>query len=233
MSKEKLHNVSFKEIIDRLRDTFDYPSYKALSEDLGINYNRFNVLKHRDSIPYKTLVDFSLRKKLLNLTWLLTGEGETFIREDEQGSFVAEPPSEYGMSQSMPAEKGLIPVVGITEAGPGVFSDDAGYPIGISDEMLSHPHGLKDQNAFGVLVTGESMIPKYEPGDRVIVSPSLVCKTGQHAVIGTTDGRKLIAKIRFNGGHVHLIKYNADDMKLHKKDMEFCYPIVWVKEKSF
>jgi len=181
-----------------------------LAEELGIGQPAISGWKKTGKVPNKYLLRFQH----------LPGVAPTSNQDFES-------------PQPMPAEKGIIPVVGLVEAGPGVFADDSDYPMGVSDEMLSKPHGLKDENAFAVLVTGESMQPKYEPGDRVVVSPNLECRTGDHAVIGTKDGGKLIAKIRFNGDMVHLKKYNADDIKLHKKDIEFCYPVVWVKEKRF
>lgn len=71
-----------------------------------------------------------------------------------------------------------IPVYAATEGGSGemVVSTD---PI----ERVSRPWYLKNvKDGYAVLVTGESMVPVYEPGDLVIVNPRLQAIKGKNAI---------------------------------------------------
>ena len=129
----------------------------------------------------------------------------------------------------MKKEKGLIPVVGLAQAGPGIISEDD-YPPGAGDEYLSRPHGLRDPQAFGVVVVDDSMKPAFRHYQRIICSPNIETQTGDRCVIGLKSGARLIAEVRFNGEEIHLKKYNDTDIHVKKEDVEFIYKIVWAKE---
>jgi len=129
----------------------------------------------------------------------------------------------------MKKEKGLIPVVGLAQAGPGIISEDD-YPVGSGDEYLSRPHGLRDSQAFGVVVVDDSMRPAFRHHQRIICSPNIEAQTGDRCVIGLKTGERLIAKVRFDGDKIQLKKYNDTDIHVNKIDVEFVYKIVWSKE---
>ena len=129
----------------------------------------------------------------------------------------------------MKKEKGLIPVVGLAQAGPGILSEED-YPAGSGDEYLSRPHGLRDPQAFGVVVVDDSMKPAFRHYQRIICSPNIEAQTGDRCVIGLKSGERLIAEVRFNGEEIHLKKYHGTDIHVKKEDVEFVYKIVWSKE---
>ena len=129
----------------------------------------------------------------------------------------------------MKKEKGLIPVVGLAQAGPGIISEDD-YPPGAGGEYLSRPHGLRDPQAFGVVVVDDSMKPAFRHYQRIICSPNIEAQTGDRCVIGLKSGERLIAEVRFNGEEIHLKKYHGTDIHVKKEDVEFVYKIVWSKE---
>ncbi len=71
-----------------------------------------------------------------------------------------------------------LPVYAAVEGGPGemVVSTD---PI----EWVPRPWYLKEvKEGYAVLVTGESMVPAYEPGDYVVVNPKLPAIPGKDAI---------------------------------------------------
>ncbi len=71
-----------------------------------------------------------------------------------------------------------LPVFSAAEGGPGemVVSTD---PI----EFVPRPWFLKSiKEGYAVIVTGESMVPVYEPGDMVIVNPRLPAIKGRNAI---------------------------------------------------
>ena len=125
------------------------------------------------------------------------------------------------------AEARRLPVIGLAMAGPGLFTDsDFNDP----EEAASCPAGLHDPQAFWVPVIGDSMRPYLRPGMRVCVSPNIECKSGSRSLIGLTDGQKFIAELKFNNDRVEIIKYNADSFTVNTDQIEFCYPIVYIRE---
>jgi len=63
-----------------------------------------------------------------------------------------------------------IPLINKVSAGyPSDFTD-LDYPTGVADEYVVIPE-LTDQNAFAITVCGDSMSPRFNEGDILIVSP--------------------------------------------------------------
>lgn len=125
------------------------------------------------------------------------------------------------------AEDRHLPVIGLARAGPGLFTDpDFRDP----EETASCPAGLHDPKAFWVPVIGNSMFPFLRPYSRVCVSPNLEAKNNDRVVVGLNDGQVMIAEIHHSKNHVILKKYNADDLKISKSELMFCYPIVHIRE---
>ena len=131
---------------------------------------------------------------------------------------------------SMPAEIGKLPVVGIAQAGPGIFSTDGDYPPGDADEYISRPHGIKDTQAFGIIVKDRSMMPAFRNQQRVVVSPNVQVENSDRVVVGLKDGKRLIAEWHKKDGHIELVKYNAENIIVEFDDIEFAYKIVWSRE---
>jgi len=131
---------------------------------------------------------------------------------------------------SMPAEKGNLPVVGVAQAGPGIFSLDGDYPAGAADEYISRPHGIKDINAFGIIVKDRSMIPALRPQQRVVVSPNVPVENSDRVVVGLKNGKRLVAEWRKLDSHIELVKYNGENITVEFSEIEFVYKIVWIRE---
>jgi len=131
---------------------------------------------------------------------------------------------------SMPAEKGNLPVVGVAQAGPGIFSLDGDYPAGAADEYISRPHGVKDVNAFGIIVKDRSMIPALRPQQRVVVSPNVPVENSDRVVVGLKNGKRLVAEWRKLDSHIELVKYNGENITVEFSEIEFVYKIVWIRE---
>lgn len=93
-------------------------------------------------------------------------------------------------------------------AGSNCFWDDGGYPVGHSDEYLLVPMRESDKNTFGVRVHGNSMAPRIEDGDRVIVVPSRCVEHGRACFVTHYDdpqGEKLIRRY-FKYGDMVILK---------------------------
>ncbi len=201
------------EILSRIKQYENISSDYAIAKLLGTPKQNVYSWIRRNTIPYKELYNYC-SKKNLNINYFLAGEGNPEV-----------PRSVY-----MPAEKELIPILGIAEAGAGICNVDQGYPPGISDEWISRPYGVKDPKAFGIRIEGDSMSPKYDHGQRVIVSPNINIHSKDKVLVVLKDDEAIICEIHFIDDKVKLVKFNADDIEVNRADIKKMYKIIWTKE---
>lgn len=64
-----------------------------------------------------------------------------------------------------------IPLLSRIPGGAPVFSDDHGYPAGFGEEFLDRGD-VTDSNAYALVVEGNSMSPRINSGDVVVISPN-------------------------------------------------------------
>jgi phage repressor protein C with HTH and peptisase S24 domain len=125
-----------------------------------------------------------------------------------------------------------IPLIGLVQAGSGGFFDDAGFPVGGAWEEISFP-GVRDENAYAVEITGDSMEPVYRDGDIIIVSPNSTPRRGDRVVVRTKSG-EVLAKIlkRQTAQKVELASFNVqhETIVLPTKEVEWIGRIVWASQ---
>ena len=128
---------------------------------------------------------------------------------------------------------GEVPVVAFASAGPGVEFTDQGYPAGGGMYFLPRPPQVTDPNGFGVEVAGDSMVPKYEDGQVVMVDTRKRPVSGDYAVVGLMDGDKYVKRYRESGGMVVLESVNPlyPPVVVPPHEVRFAYKIVWVRER--
>ncbi|HZP19839.1 MAG TPA: helix-turn-helix transcriptional regulator [Bauldia sp.] len=85
-----------------------------------------------------------------------------------------------------------VPLLGLAQAGAGGFFDDAGYPAGQGWDEVEFPGTT--ENVFALEVTGDSMLPLYRDGDRLIVARDAQVRRGDRIVLKTRDG-EVMAKV--------------------------------------
>lgn len=126
-----------------------------------------------------------------------------------------------------------VPVVAFASAGPGVEFTDQGYPAGGGMYFLPRPPQFTDPNGFGVEVSGDSMVPKYEDGQVVMVDTRKRPVSGDYAVVGLMNGDKYVKRYREGGGMVVLESVNPlyPPVVIDPSEVRFAYKIVWVKER--
>ena len=88
---------------------------------------------------------------------------------------------------------------------------------------------IRDRNAFALIVKGDSMSPKIEDGDIVVISPSAEVRSGDICVIRINE-EDVLKKIKIEERHVHLIPLNPnfDSVCLHKRDITFIWKVAKV-----
>lgn len=70
-----------------------------------------------------------------------------------------------------PLRHDRIPLLSRIPGGNPVFTDDMNYPAGFGEEFLDRGD-VTDPNAYALLVEGDSMSPRINSGDVVIISPN-------------------------------------------------------------
>ena len=124
-----------------------------------------------------------------------------------------------------------IPLLGLTEAGAGRYFDDAGFPVGQGWEEVEFPGA--GEIVFALEVSGESMLPLYRPGDRLIVTRDADVRRGDRVVVRTTGG-EVMAKIleRKTGRTLELASFNPahPTRTLPLAEVDWMARIIWASQ---
>lgn len=125
-----------------------------------------------------------------------------------------------------------IPLIGFAQAGAGGFFDDGGFPVGGGWDQIRFPE-VKDENAYALEVTGDSMLPLYRDGDVIVVSPNSGVRRGDRVVVRTIDG-EVLAKIlsRKTAKAVELESLNKEHapLVLPLDRIEWIARIIWASQ---
>ncbi len=89
-----------------------------------------------------------------------------------------------------------IPVVNRVSAGYPKDFTDLSYPRQVADEYISCPD-ISDRDAFAARVHGDSMSPRYTPGDIVIFSPAAATRSGDDCFVRFEDGQTTFKRVFF------------------------------------
>ena len=126
----------------------------------------------------------------------------------------------------------LVPLVGMAQAGNRGFFDDAGFPAGAGWDEIPFPE-LADEHAYALEITGESMLPVYRDGDRIVVSPAANVRRGDRVVVKTNAG-EVMAKLltRLTAQKVELKSLNPayDDRAFAMSEIAFIHRIIWASQ---
>jgi phage repressor protein C with HTH and peptisase S24 domain len=105
-----------------------------------------------------------------------------------------------------------IPVIGKVMGGISERAwDDAGFPAGASDEYAEV--ASQDPNAFITPVEGNSMAPRYNPGEFALVEPNTEPEIEDDVMVRfKNDGTCLKRLLSRRGGFIRLGSYNTQDV---------------------
>ncbi|PHP65489.1 DNA-binding protein [Zhengella mangrovi] len=103
-----------------------------------------------------------------------------------------------------------VPLLGVAQAGAGGFFDDAGFPVGQGLDIVDFPVS-PGEGVYALEVTGDSMLPVYRDGDRLIVQPGARVRKGDRVVVRTSGG-EVMAKVlaRQGDGELELASLNPE-----------------------
>jgi phage repressor protein C with HTH and peptisase S24 domain len=122
-----------------------------------------------------------------------------------------------------------IPLIGLAQAGREGFFDDAGFPVGSGWDEIPFPE-LADEHAYALEITGDSMLPLYRDGDRIIVSPLASLRRGDRVVLKTSNGEVMAKQlVRMTAQRIELRSLNVEyeDRNFLLTDVTFIHRIIW------
>ena len=131
---------------------------------------------------------------------------------------------------SVPAR--LVPLIGMAQAGSAGFFDDAGFPAGSGWETIAFPD-VADAHCYALEISGESMLPVYRDGDRILVSPAASLRRGDRVVVKTHAGEVMAKSLgRLTAQRIELKSFNPDfeDRNFALSEIAFAHRIIWASQ---
>jgi phage repressor protein C with HTH and peptisase S24 domain len=125
-----------------------------------------------------------------------------------------------------------VPLIGLAQAGEAGYFDDAGFPAGSGWEEIEFPD-FSDEHAYALEITGDSMLPVYRDGDRILVSPSGNLRRGDRVAVKTHAGEVMAKQLgRLTAQHIELKSFNAafKDRSFALSEILFVHRIVWASQ---
>lgn len=107
--------------------------------------------------------------------------------------------------------EGDIPVLGYAEATTdGLIAwTDEGIVRKQVEQWISRPSWIRDKKAYALIVRGDSMIPRYLPGELIIASPNAVVSSGAYACVILKNGERMIKQVYKEQSGWNLISTNT------------------------
>lgn len=125
-----------------------------------------------------------------------------------------------------------IPVVGQCPAGDPAMQTDGEYPVGFAEEYVPVAESIVRENpgCFALRIEGDSMVPRYQPGDYVVASPSREIVQGKPAIVQVGDAGEVTCKCWYRTDSiVTLVAENkAYPPRIYDiSQVLWAYPVVW------
>lgn len=231
------------ERLTQYRKIKGFKTAKAFARHLKISESQISDIDKREKSA--TLFLALQQGTDLNLEWLETGVGEMVIHQVVGRGMRVEDPQARGDESELdenttrppeafdiPRPTGKIPIISWAQAGPDGFFEDS-FPAGSGFADINRPFDITDPNAYALIINGDSMVPKYEPGDVILVSPNMGVQTGDYAVARLRDGTVAAKRVKAKDGRYILESVNPDYPPIDCKaeDVVFLHRIVWVKQR--
>ena len=152
--------------------------------------------------------------------WLLTGEGHQYAKTYTPESKVLPLP----VNQYKKLKLVSLPLLSSVPGGAPKFSFHPDYV-----EKYITVDDVNDPNAFALEVKGNSMAPRIEDGDIIVVSPKHEGKSGDICVVRVNE-EDTVKRVKIENEFVQLIPLNPEyePMVIRKRDVVFIWRVVKV-----
>ncbi|MCD6099670.1 MAG: helix-turn-helix transcriptional regulator [Candidatus Marinimicrobia bacterium] len=232
MSRGKMQFVKIEEILKRLKQLKGLKTDTELAQYLGVKQNTISSWKRRRTIPYNLFISKCEEEKI-NLNWLLTGQGEMFMKPAKlEFKHMTTEEILKQFPQAIPAHP--VPVINIQVP--------AGFPeMPLDKEQIIDYLYLPDipKGSMAIRIKGASMEPTIEDSDYVVFLPldklQEPIKSGDVVIIQNEWNELILKRYREKDGKIYL---TSDNPKYPTIEPNECYKIVGkvirrVKEERF
>lgn len=151
--------------------------------------------------------------------WLLTGEGDLYTRSPAESKVIPLPTGRYKRVELV-----SLPLLSSVPGGAPSLMFHPDYV-----EKYITVDDIKDTSAFALEVKGNSMAPRIEDSDIIVVSPKLEARTGDICVVRVNE-EDTVKRVKIEDQFLHLIPLNPEyePMVVKKKDVTFVWRVVKV-----
>ncbi|MBQ8429067.1 MAG: helix-turn-helix domain-containing protein [Clostridia bacterium] len=187
-SFDNIQKEIFKKIQNTLKETGK--TQKDLCSYLQISPQSFSEWKAGRSNSYKKYID-QIAEYLDVSTDYLLGKTDTPERMEDYFTVI-----------DMPEQK-LLPIFGLVSAGTGCFADE---------DILGYESADKkycDGEHFWLRVKGDSMSPRIQDGDLVLVRKQSSVDSGDIGVFLVDGEDGYVKKVRYSENHIILSSFNS------------------------
>ncbi|HXL99051.1 MAG TPA: helix-turn-helix transcriptional regulator [Rhizomicrobium sp.] len=126
----------------------------------------------------------------------------------------------------------MVPLIGLAQAGTRGFFDDAGFPVGAGWDEIAFPE-VDDEHAYALEISGDSMVPVYRDGDRIVLSPAANVRRNDRVVVKTVKGEVMVKQVgRLSAQRVELRSFNPsyEDRSFALAELAFMHRVVWASQ---
>jgi len=204
---------------DRIREARENKGAEqaTLASKIGVATRTLQRWEKGDQTPDGLAITALAKATGVQPNWLLTGEGEMYPVPSRPDNVIPLPGTNRRRTKLVE-----LPLISAVPAGKvaTIFHPD------YSDDYVTIDD-IRDPSAFALKVKGQSMSPRIEDGDVVIVSPQQEARSGDICVI-RVNGEDTLKKVKFEGIYVHLIPLNPDfePVTVKRKDVNFVWKVV-------
>jgi len=189
----------------------------TLATKIGVVTRTLQRWEKGDQVPDGVAITKLAKATNVTPSWLLTGEGEMY-------SSPRRPDNVYPLNATARRNIRLVDLPLISSVPAGKVAT-LFHPDYVDDYVTVDD--IKDPQAFALRVKGQSMSPRIEDGDIVIVSPQQEPRNGDICVI-RVDEEDTLKKVKFEGNYIHLIPLNPEfePVTVKRKDVNFVWKVV-------
>ena len=190
----------------------------TLAEKIGVVTRTLQRWEKGEQVPDGIAITRIAKATNVQPTWLLTGEGEMYAPPPRHDNVYALPAARQRRRMRL-AELPLVSSVPAGKVATMFHPDYVDNYVSVDD--------VKDPGAFALKVKGNSMAPRIEDGDIVVVSPQTEARSGDICVIRVNE-EDTLKKVKFEGNYIHLIPLNPEfePVTVRKKDVNFVWKVV-------
>jgi phage repressor protein C with HTH and peptisase S24 domain len=126
----------------------------------------------------------------------------------------------------------MVPLIGMAQAGSKGYFDDSGFPAGSGWEEIAFPD-ISGEHCYALEITGDSMLPVYRDGDRIVVSPAGNLRRNDRVVVKTHVGEVMAKQLgRMSAQRIELRSFNPafEDISFPLSEIAFVHRIIWASQ---